>query len=245
MSSAKQRGYRKVKRADDETRTRARIVDAAEALHAEQGPARTTISAIAGRAGVTRATVYRHFPDDEALFLACSGQWLSRQTLPDPDAWSGDGDDPFATLRAGLTDIYRYFRDGEPMLTSVLRDAAVVPARVKESRLALERAWREELTRALPGRRRKTVQAAVAHAMSFGTWRSLCVDLSLSNAAAVDLMVAMTSAATEEGARSAGRSGRGRANNTKGQVLVVGHTSSNRSKTTPMSSENLTPSRSH
>ena len=105
-------------------------------------------------------------------------------------------------LRAGLTDIYRYFRDGEPMLTSVLRDAAVVPARVTEARLAREREWRERLTRALPGRRRKTIQAAVAHAMSFGTWRSLCVDLGLSNASAVDLMVAMTAAAAN---REAGR----------------------------------------
>ena len=138
--STKQRAYRKVKRAEDEQRTRARIVDAAEALHAEVGPARATISAIAERADVTRATVYRHFPDDESLFLACSGQWLSRQQLPDPDAW-GAHDDPFAVLHAGLTDIYRYFRDGEPMLTSVLRDAAVVPTPVKEARLALEREW--------------------------------------------------------------------------------------------------------
>lgn len=190
----KQRTYRKVSRAEDEQRTRARIVDAAEALHGEVGPARTTISAIAQRANVTRATVYRHFPDDEALFLACSGQWLSRQTLPNPDAWDVNGD-AFAVLRSGLTDIYRYFRDGEPMLTLVLRDAAVVPAPIRQARLTQERRWRERLTRVLPGRRRKTVQAAVAHAMSFGTWRSLCVDLGLSNASAVDLMVAMTAAA--------------------------------------------------
>ena len=189
-----------MKRADDEQRTRARIVDAAEALHAELGPARASISAIAERAGVTRATVYRHFPDDESLFLACSGQWLSRQQLPDLDAW--DDDDPMAVLRAGLTDIYRYFREGEPMLTSVLRDVDVVPALVTETRLAREREWRERLTRSLPGRRRKTTQAAVAHAMSFGTWRSLCVDLGLSNASAVDLMVAMTAAAAN---REAGR----------------------------------------
>ena len=194
VSSAKQRAYRKVKRAEDEQRTRARIVDAAEALHAEVGPARATVSAIAERAAVTRATVYRHFPDDESLFLACSGQWLSRQALPDPDAWEADGD-PFAMLHSGLTDIYRYFRDGEPMLTSVLKDAAVVPARIREARLARERGWRERLTRGLPGRRRKSVQAAVAHAMSFGTWRSLCVDLGLSNVSAVNLMVAMTAAA--------------------------------------------------
>ena len=192
--STKKREYRKVKRADDEQQTRARIVDAAEALHAEVGPARATISAIAELADVTRATVYRHFPDDEALFLACSGQWLSRQQLPDPDAW-GSGDDPSAVLRAGLTDIYRYFRGGQQMLTSVMRDAPVVPARVKEARIAREREWRNRLMSTLPGRRRKTVQAAVAHASSFGTWRSLCVDQGLSDAVAVDLMVAMTAAA--------------------------------------------------
>ena len=186
-----------MKRAEEEQQTRARIIDAAEALHAEVGPARTTISAIAKRADVTRATVYRHFPDDESLFLACSGQWLSRQLLPDPEAWHAHND-PFAVLRSGLTDIYRYFRDGEPMLQSVLRDAAFVPARITEARLAREREWRERLTRTLPGRRRKTVQAAVAHAISFDTWRSLCVDLRLSNPSAVTLMVAMTAAAAED-----------------------------------------------
>src|SRR6187399_2378359 len=86
--STNARGYRKVKRADDEQRTRQRIVDAAEELHGTVGPARASVSAIADAAGVTRATVYRHFPDDESLFLACSGQWLARQRLPDPDAWA-------------------------------------------------------------------------------------------------------------------------------------------------------------
>ncbi|HET8616542.1 MAG TPA: helix-turn-helix domain-containing protein [Actinomycetales bacterium] len=169
-------------------------MDAAEALHGEVGPARTTIVAVAERADVTRATVYRHFPDEESLFLACSGQWLSRQTLPNPQAWEAHAD-PFAVLQCGLEDIYRYFRAGEPMLTMVHRDAAAVPPRIREAGLAREREWRERLTRALPRRRRKTVQAAVAHAMSFGTWRSLCVDQGLSNAAAVRLMVAMTAAA--------------------------------------------------
>jgi AcrR family transcriptional regulator len=196
-----------VKRAEDEQRTRARIVDAAEALHAELGPASTTISAIAELAGVTRATVYRHFPDDESLFLACSGQWLARQVLPNPASWDArDGDDPFAVLQTGLTDIYRYFRDGEPMLTSVLRDTAAVPATITEARLAQEREWRERLARGLPGRRRKAVQAAVAHATSFATWRSLCVDLDLPDASAVDLMVAMTAAAADGAARGRGRS---------------------------------------
>ena len=101
--STNARGYRKVKRADDELRTRARIVDAAEELHGTIGPARVSVSAIADAAGVTRATVYRHFPDDESLFLACSGQWLSRQRLPDPEAWDRSrrpaGDPPRRTRR--------------------------------------------------------------------------------------------------------------------------------------------------
>jgi AcrR family transcriptional regulator len=192
--STNRRGYRKVKRADDEQVTRARIVDAAESLHSTVGPARASISAIADRAGVTRATVYRHFPDDETLLLACSGQWLSRQRLPNPDAWRQE-DDPWSTLRAGLTDIYRYFRAGEPMLTMVARDADVVPDRVRNVRLEHERVWQETLLRRLPARRRTKVRAAVAHAASFGTWRSLCVDQGLSDRAAVDLMIGMTAAA--------------------------------------------------
>ncbi len=88
-----------MKRADDEQRTRARIVDAAESLHGTVGPANASISAIAETAGVTRATVYRHFPDDESLFLACSGQWLARQRLPDPETWKDE--DPWAGCDPG------------------------------------------------------------------------------------------------------------------------------------------------
>jgi AcrR family transcriptional regulator len=191
---AKARGYRKVKRADEEQRTRARIVDAAEALHGTVGPAHATISAIAERANVTRTTVYRHFPDDETLFLACSGQWLSRQTLPDPEAWSGVSD-PVERLRVGLADLYRYFRAGHEMLANIERDAAVVPERVRGVRLAGERLWRETLLGGLSGRRRAVVRAAVAHATAFGTWRSLCLDEGLSDRAAAELMTGMVVAA--------------------------------------------------
>jgi AcrR family transcriptional regulator len=194
--STNARGYHKVKRADDELRTRARIVDAAEELHGTVGPAAASISAIADTAGVTRATVYRHFPDDESLFFACSGQWLSRQRIPDPDAWQVEGD-PLETLRAGLADIYRYYRAGESMLTNIHRDFHVVPDRVRLARLESEERWRDALLRALPGRRRAVVRAAVAHATAFPTWRSLCVEQRLSDADAATLMVAMTRAAAE------------------------------------------------
>ena len=126
-SPAPKRTYRKAKRADDEGRTRDRIVDAAESLHGSLGPAHTTVSAVADRAGVTRATVYRHFADEESLFLACSQQWISRQRLPDPDAWRLV-DDPVEQLRTGLRDIYLYYRSGQQMLRNIHRDVAAVPA---------------------------------------------------------------------------------------------------------------------
>jgi AcrR family transcriptional regulator len=200
---AKTRGYRKVKRADDEQRTRARIVDAAEAIHGTVGPARATISAIAELAGVTRATVYRHFPDDETLFLACSGQWLSRHSLPDPDAWAATAD-PLERLRVGLGDLYRYFRAGHEMLANIERDAAVVPDRIRGARLDMEQRWRETLLHGLPGQRRAVVRAAVAHATAFGTWRSLCLGQGLSDSAAIELMTGMV---TSAGARGAAPSG--------------------------------------
>ncbi len=191
--STNTRGYRKTKRADDEQRTRARIVDAAELLHGTVGPANASISAIAETAGVTRATVYRHFPDDESLFLACSSQWLANQRLPDPASWNDD--DPWVRLRTGLLDLYRYYRAGEAMLTLIHRDADLVPERVRRARLESEKAWLEALTRSIPHRRRAAVRAAVAHAASFGAWRSLCRVEGLSDRAAADLMVGMVEAA--------------------------------------------------
>jgi AcrR family transcriptional regulator len=186
--STERRVYRKAKRAEDELRTAARIVDATESLHGSLGPARTTISAIAEAAGVTRATVYRHFPDEESLFLACSSQWMARQRPPDPGTWSAD---PLPRLRAGLTDIYRYYRAGEPMMGLIHRDVETVPARIVERRRAAEQHWLASLLEPWPGRRNRTVRAAVSHAAAFTTWQSLCLTQGLSNRAAVKLMVAM------------------------------------------------------
>ena len=187
--TTERRRYRKTKRAEDEERTRGQIVEAAELLHATLGPARTSVSAIAERAGVTRATVYRYFPDAESLFIACSTHWLSRQPIPDPVAWTQV--DPLKRLRAGLVDIYRYYQSGEQMLSLIHRDAETVPPRVAANRIAAERRWLAQLLEPFPGGRRRTVRAAVAHASTFSTWRSLCVTQGLSNRSAVDLMVGL------------------------------------------------------
>ncbi len=194
LSLKQRRSYRKTKRAEDEKQTRAQIVDAAEALHQTVGPARTSVSAIAARAGVTRATVYRHFPDDESMFIACSSQWLSRQRLPNPGAWT-EPDDPLARLRLGLSDIYRYYRSGEQMLTLIHRDADTVPLAVKAHRVKTQLQWIDALRRGFGRGRTKKLRAAIGHAVSFETWRSLCITHGLSNRSAVELMVGLVHAA--------------------------------------------------
>ena len=70
--TVEKRRYEKKRRAELEAETRRRITETAVELHGTLGPARTSISAVAERAGVRRSTVYRHFPDEEALFHACS-----------------------------------------------------------------------------------------------------------------------------------------------------------------------------
>ena len=189
-SSVPKRTYQKTKRAEDEWRTRERIVDAAEYLHASLGPARTTVTAVADRAGVTRATVYRHFATEESLFLACSRQWLSRQQLPEPDAW-GVIEDPSERLRVGLVDIYGFYRRGEQMMARIQRDVDAVPAVVVAARRSREQRWLDTLLAPQPGHRRKVVRAAVAHATTFTTWQSLCGAQGLSDRSAVELMVGM------------------------------------------------------
>src|SRR6266851_6093020 len=102
------RKYELKQRAQSQAETRQRIVEATVELHDSLGPARTTISAIAERAGVQRLTVYRHFPDDRSLFRACSGHWAARNPKPDPSSWAAV-DDPEARLRLALAEIYAFF----------------------------------------------------------------------------------------------------------------------------------------
>src|ERR671934_2343185 len=111
------RKYELKRRAERQQETRRRIVEAAVELHRTKGPARTTLSDVARRAGVQRHTLYRHFPDERALFMACSGRFYELTPFPDPEPWQAIAD-PEERLRGGLTAIYDYFERGEEMLTS-------------------------------------------------------------------------------------------------------------------------------
>jgi AcrR family transcriptional regulator len=169
------RKYTLKQRAERQERTRERIVEAAMALHQEIGPSRTTISAVAERAGVQRLTVYRHFPSDSDLFAACTSTWLGRN--PPPAAAPSTAGDALAQVRATLEAFYRYYRRTAQMWKSAHRDVDAVPAlaapmREFEAYLA---AVAEELSAALEPAKgaRMRVVATLRHALAFSTWRSL------------------------------------------------------------------------
>jgi AcrR family transcriptional regulator len=170
------RRYEKRARAAQEHATRLRIVDAAIALHGTVGPARTTVSAIAERAGVRRATVYSHFPDERALLLGCSGTWRERNPLPDPAAWAAIAD-PAPRLEAALDALYGWYEQAEPMLSAVLRDMDAMPiiAELQAERLAYL-AGVEDGPASGWGARGKAatrMRAAIGLALDFFTWRTL------------------------------------------------------------------------
>jgi AcrR family transcriptional regulator len=176
-------------RADQVEETRARIVEATVALHGSVGPAYTTVAAIAEKAGVTRLTVYRHFPDDDALFAACTAHWAAQRQMPDIDAWLAVPD-PTDRVRVALTDLYRFFADAEPMLTRSARDREAVPESIRERTRDWEAARVEAVLSAWPSRRRTTSRRAlVGHAVAFSTWRSLCLEQGLPPREAVRAMV--------------------------------------------------------
>lgn len=201
--SDEKRSYVKRKRAEDEEQTRRRIAQAAVDLHGSIGPAFTTISAVADRAGVRRATLYRHFPDEAALFGACSGQWLSQNPLPETAALA-DIADADARLRAALDLVYAYYRPNTRMLYNVIRDAEASPP-LRETLqgfagwLGLLQTLLEDgfvgQTEAETEEDSALWRAALGHALSFTAWRALTEEQGLSDAEARELMCGMVGAA--------------------------------------------------
>ena len=194
------RPYRMKRRAELQERTRRRITESAVELHGTLGPSRTSISAVAARAGVRRSTLYRHFPDEAALFAACTGHWVEANPQPDLTRWAAI-EDPDARLRAGLAELYAYYRHTEGMLANVLRDEARMPivARMLAS-------YRDFLARAvdalMAGRRerghaRRHVRAAIGHALAFSSSRSLAREQSLDDTEAAELMCGLVAVARD------------------------------------------------
>jgi len=196
----RKRKYELKKRAEEMAETHLRITEAAIELHGTVGPSRTTLSAVAKKAGVERRTLYRHFPTETDLFAACSTHYFTANPWPDLALWAAIGD-PRQRLDQALAELYAYYERNEPMLGNVLRDAELVEfARdaVVPFRAYLEKAAKVlTVGRAVRGRHRQLSDGAVRHALEFSTWRSLWSN-GIGGSDAVKLVIALVDAAADD-----------------------------------------------
>lgn len=192
--------YQLKKRAEREQETRLRIVRATVELHETVGPALTTRSAIAERAGVSRPTVYSHFPDELSLGKACSALGLSENPLPDPGMWEQIAD-PEKRLREALSELYDYFRRREGLLANILRDQEMPHLKddpdVREimrpivdhgerMQRALAMGWEIHKSHTPP-----LLQGAIRLALDFQNWRTMVRKQGMTDEQAVELMARM------------------------------------------------------
>ena len=119
--------------------TRQRIIDAAISLHAQRGVIATNWEEIAEGAGVSTATVYRHFPSLGELVPACARTaFEAGASLPTPAQAAA----AFARLTRPAPRIERLIREscrcyelGAGWLAAARRDAKSVPALDRAVRL--------------------------------------------------------------------------------------------------------------
>jgi AcrR family transcriptional regulator len=196
--------YNLKRRAERQEETRLRITRATLELHEILGPSKTTISAIAERAGVGRPTVYAHFPDELSLGKACSSLGLAENPPPDPGSWE-EISDPEQRLRVALAELYAYFRRRERMLANVLRDAErewESKPHVREIMEPLVEHW-ERMKETLAAGwevgedRAQPLPGAIGLALDFETWHTMVRKQGLTDEQALDLMVGMVRCAMQ------------------------------------------------
>src|SRR3954447_19647007 len=177
------RTYNLKRRAEQQAETRRRIVEAAVELHSSVGPALTTFSMVAERAGVQRHTLYAHFPDERSLFLACSALAMERDPLPDAAAWRAIADRR-SRLREGLTAIYGWYGRNADLAACVLRDAeyhALTRETVQMRMGPTMAAYQDTLGQTLNAKQRALLHLA----LSYFAWRALVRESGLTPAKAV------------------------------------------------------------
>ena len=205
--NVRKRTYRKRKRARQEAETRRRITEAVVELHRTVGPARTTVTEVAELAGVSRMTVYNHFPTDADLIEACSTHWSARNPAPPPSSWADVAVGP-ERLAAALGDVYRWYRGAQDMMERVLRDAPIV-APLGELMDARWQPYVEEVVRSLAASwpaeagRTQALEAALRLAVDFHTWQVLKRS-GMDDDQAVDLAVRMVAGARAASGRPSG-----------------------------------------
>jgi AcrR family transcriptional regulator len=191
--STQTRKYELKARAESQRETRDRIARATAELHEEKGVAHTTVAEIARRAGVTRLTVYNHFPDLDALLPACAAHYERLHPMPDLGGVLAQAE-PGERVRGVLARLYPWYRETETMYSKLLSDRASVPELDRFLEQNVDR-MQAELADDLAtpfggrGRRAERTRALIRLALDFWTWRRLSSE-GLDDEAAADLMAA-------------------------------------------------------
>ena len=208
MRSLNIRPYRMHRRAEQVGLTRQRITEAAMLLHTTIGPANTSLAGVAAQAGVTRLTVYRHFPDLESLFVACSSHWMGLNPPPDIDAWRAIPNLE-ERARTALRELYGWYHEHGDDLFPIHRDIASMPAAAQERIRARDAAAAAAVIGGNTpvggvggvGGDARRLRAVAGHLVSFWTWRSLTHDEGLQDADAVELAVGFLTGAAVKAPR--------------------------------------------
>jgi AcrR family transcriptional regulator len=191
------------RRAEQVDQTRLRITEAAVRLHTTVGPSHTSIAGIAEEAGVTRLTVYRHFADLDAVFVACMAHWAARNPRPDAEAWTVIPDLRGRARRA-FGELYGWYRDHADELYPINRDAAAMPLSAQQARDAGNGRLADAILAGHAGEDSdpdgdgRLLRAVARHLVDFWTWHSLVMQQGLDDHEAAEVAVTLLTALADD-----------------------------------------------
>ena len=161
------------------------------------------MSAVAEHAGVRRSTLYRHFPDEEALFDACSSHWRAANPPPDPGAWAAIADPAERLARRWPSSTRSTAASRGCTRACSATNRSSRPSAPTRRLPPLPGGHPDILIagRGLRGRAARRMRAAIGHAVAFPTWRSLAREQELADEDAVELMCALVEGSAAAPAR--------------------------------------------
>ena len=208
------RKYRMGTRAENIAATRNAIVHAAMTLHERQGFQATSWDEIAMEAGVSSATVYRHFPSPAELIPACANtvfDVIQPPTVEQVAPKFAAHDDPAVRLEQLVRDTVHCFAQGEGWLHAAYRERDFIPS-LADALEVIEGTLRILVRAAAGTPLSKREEAEIFVLCNFPFWKQL-VDNGLGPRQSADTMVRLVQdtwahhcpvgdASTEGGGRS-------------------------------------------
>jgi AcrR family transcriptional regulator len=134
--------------------------------------------------------VYRHFPDLEVLFQACSAHWRAENPPPDARRWP-ETPGLEARARRALSELYAWYREHAEELFPLYRDMTEMPLTAQQRMRDDNHRLGDLLTAgdAPVGEPGREMRAVARHLLDYRTWRSLVMQQELTDPEAVEIGV--------------------------------------------------------